>query len=147
MRETQLSSRQIQAIILIFVILMGGMFAYIFTVLPSNDDLVGSQRVAVVSGIIALLAAVWFSKLLLDAVRDRQRGIERGPARMSRRFHIWFGATAALAGVTCSASAYLSAVSDGGGVWTLYHGFILWGVTQMFVGYRRKDDDSNTKAS
>lgn len=145
MRETQLSSRQIQAIILIFVILMSGMAAYTFTDLRSDDDL-ESRQVAVLCGTIALLSGVWFVKLMLDAIRDRQRGIKRGPARMGRRFHMWFGAAAALAGVACYALAYSSPVADGGGNKTLSRGFILWGLTQMFVGYTKKDD-SNTRAS
>lgn len=151
MPETQLSSRQITAVVLVVVILMGGMFAYVFTVLPSNADPVGSRRVALVSGIIAALATVWFVKLLVDAVRDRRRGIERGPAKVSGWFHVFFGALVALGGITCSVLAYQSAVAAGGGMWTLYSGMMLWGVIQMVLGYgklkTRKDErPANTTA-
>jgi hypothetical protein len=137
MRQTQLSSRQILAVVLVVVIFMGGLFAYVFTVLPSNADPVGSRRVAVVSGVVAALAAVWFAKLMADAVRDRRRGIERGPARVGGRFNLFFGAAVAAGGITCSALTYFSAVAAGRGMWTLYYGLILWGVIQMFIGYRK----------
>lgn len=137
MRETQLSCRQIQAVVLVVVILMCGMFTYVFTVLPSNSDPVGSRRVALVSATIAVLAAVWFVKLMADAVRDRRLGINRGPAKVGGRFDIIFGALVAAGGITCSALTYFSAVAAGGGLWTLYYGMVLWGLIQMFVGYRK----------
>ncbi len=140
MRETQLSSRQIFAVVLVVVIFMGGMMAYVFTVLPSNADPVGSRRVALVSGIIAALAAVWFVKLMVDAVGDRRRGIDRGPAKVSGRFHIVFGALVVAGGITCSALTYFSASASGGGIWTLYYGMILWGLVQIGVGLAKGND-------
>ena len=137
MRETQLSGRQIQAVVVVVVALLGGMFAYVFTVLPSNADPIGSRRVAIASGLIAGLATVWFAKLMVDTARDRRHGIERGPAKVSGRFGMFFGAAIALGGVTCSALTYWSASAAGGGVWTLYYGMIVWGLIQMFIGYRR----------
>lgn len=80
MRETQLSGRQILMVVLAFVIFMGGLFAYVFTVLPSTRDPEGSRRFAIGSAVVTALAVVWFVKLCVDAVRDRRRGIERGPA-------------------------------------------------------------------
>ena len=74
---------------------------------------------------------------MVDAVRDRRRGIERGPAKVSGRFNVFFGALVAVGGITCSALTYFSAVAAGGGMWTLYCGMILWGIMQMFVGYRK----------
>jgi hypothetical protein len=146
MPETQLTGRQIQAVVLVIVILIGGLFAYVFTVLPSNADPVGSRRVAVVSAIIAVLATVWFVKLMADSVRDRRRGIERGPARVSGRFNIFFGALVALGGITCSALTYFSAVEAGGGIWTLYYGMIGWGIIQMFLGFRKLGDQRRAAA-
>ena len=137
MRETQLSRRQIEAVVLVCIILMGGLLAYVFTVLPSNADPVGSNRVAVVSGIISLLAVVWFVKLMADTVRDRRLGIRRGAAAVGGRFNIIFGALVAVGGITCSALTYFSAVTAGGGIWTFYYGMILWGIIQMFRGYRQ----------
>ena len=83
MRETQLSGRQIKMVVLVVVAGMGGFMAYVFTILPSNADPIGSRRSAIASGIIAALATVWFAKLVIDAVRDRRRGIDRGPAKVS----------------------------------------------------------------
>jgi len=91
MLDGQLSARQIQAIVLGAVSLMGGMLAYVFVAIPSEGDPVGSRRVVLVSVIIAILAAVWFAKLMVDAVRDRRRGVERGPAKVGGRFNIIFG--------------------------------------------------------
>ncbi len=141
MRETKLSRRQIEAVVLVIVILMGGLLAYVFTVLPSNGDPVGSSRVAVVSGIISMLAVVWFVKLMADTMRDRRLGIKRGAAAVSGRFNIIFGALVAVGGITCSSLTYFSAVTAGGGVWTLYYGMILWGIIQMFRGYRKLGDE------
>jgi hypothetical protein len=140
MRETQPSSRQIQAVVLVVVIFMSGMLAYVFTVFPTTADPVGSRRVVIVSAIIAVLSSVWFAKLMVDAVRDRKRGIEHGPARVGGRFNILFGALVATGGITCSALTYFSAVAAGGGIWTLYDGMILWGIIQMYLGYRRLRD-------
>jgi membrane protein CcdC involved in cytochrome C biogenesis len=137
MRETQLSARQIQAVVLATVALMGGMLAYVFTVLPSTADPAGSRRDALAAGIIAGLAAVWFAKLMIDAISDRRRGIERGPAKVTGRFGICFGAAVALGGITCSALTYWSAAAAGGGIWTLYYGMVLWGGIQMLIGYRK----------
>jgi hypothetical protein len=137
MPEAQLSSRQILAVVLVIVILMGGMLAYVFTVHPSHNDPGGSRRDAVVSGVVTTLAAIWFIKLMVNAVRDRRRGIERGPAKVSGRFNIIFGALVAVGGITCSAMTYFSAVATGGGIWTLYYGMILWGIVQMFLGFRK----------
>jgi hypothetical protein len=147
MSDTQLSSRQIQAVVLIIVMLMGSMIAFALIALPSTDDPVGSRRFGVGSGMIAALAAVWLAKLTVDAVRDRRQGIERGPARASGRFHMWFGAVVALGGIACSVMTHFSAVAAGGGVWTLYYGMILWGAIQMFTGYRRRRVDSDTDAA
>ena len=135
MRETQLSGRQIQAVVVAIVALMGSMLAYVFTVLPSTADPVGSRRVALASAIIAGLATVWFAKLMVDALRDRRRGIDRGPAKVTGKFDLVFGGAVALGGIACSALTYWSATAAGGGIWTLYYGMILWGVTQMFLGY------------
>jgi hypothetical protein len=137
MRETELSSRQIQAVVLVFVMLMAGLLAYVFAVVPSNNEPVGSRRDAVVSGMIAALAAIWFIKLMVDAVRDRRRGIERGPAQVTGRFNLIFGALVAVGGIACSAITYFSAVATGGGMWTLYYGMILWGIVQMFLGTQK----------
>jgi 4-hydroxybenzoate polyprenyltransferase len=140
MRETQLSSRQIQAVVLVFVILMGSLFAYVSVVLPSNVDPVGSRQLGLVSAIVAALAAVWFIKLMVDAVRDRREGTKRGPAQVSGRFNVVFGALVAVGGITCSAITYFSAVAAGGGIWTLYYGMILWGIVQMFRGFLKLRD-------
>ena len=137
MRETELSGRQIRAVVLVIVIIACGFMSYVFIAIPTQDDLVGSRRSAIVSGMIAAMATVWFSKLMVDAVRDRRRGIERGPARVSGWFDLCFGAVVALGGITCTALTYWSAAAAGGGMWTLYYGMIAWGVGQMFVGYWR----------
>ena len=122
---------------MVVVALMGGLLAYVFTALPSNADPVGSRRVAVVSGIVAALAAVWFFKLMVDAVRDRRRGVDHGPAKVTGRFDMLFGAAVALGGITCSGLTYWSATAAGGGIWTLYYGMVAWGLIQMFIGYRK----------
>ena len=96
MRETELSGRQIVMVVLVVVMFMGGMFAYVNTVLPSTAEPVESRRFAIGSGVVAGLAGVWFVKLAVDSVRDRRRGIERGPARVSGRFNLWFGAMVVL---------------------------------------------------
>src|SRR4051812_7322568 len=137
MRETQLTGRQIQAVVLVIVILMGGMFIYVFTVLRSTNDAAGSRRSVVVLAVIGVLAIVWFVKLMIDSFRDRRRGIERGPAKVTGRFNVIFGALVALGGIICSALTYFSASAAGGGFWTLFYGMILWGMVQMFVGYRK----------
>ncbi|MDB5318943.1 MAG: hypothetical protein JWN40_574 [Phycisphaerales bacterium] len=146
MRETQLSGRQIQMIVLVIVILMSGFMAYVFTVLPSNDDPVGSRQFAVGPGIIAALATVWFVKLVVDAVRDKRRGIARGPAKVSGWFDVVFGAAVAVGGIICSALTYFSAVTAGGGIWTLYYGMIAWGFIQMFVGWRKLELEKDQRA-
>jgi len=141
MRESQLSGRQILMVVLVVVILMSGFMAYVFIVLPSNDDPVGSRRSAMGSGIVAGLASVWFLKLVIDAVRDKRRGIERGPAKVSGWFDIFFGVLAAGGGIVCSVVTYSSAVSAGGGIWTLYYGMIGWGLVQAFLGWRKLGDE------
>src|SRR5688572_11226805 len=128
MPETQLSGRQIRMVVLVVVMLMGGLLAYVFTVLPTNNDPVGSRRAAIGAGVIAAVAGVWFAKLVFDAVRERRRGIERGPAKVGGWFDVWFGAAVAAGGVGCSALTYHSADPAGGGVWTLYYGMIAWGI-------------------
>jgi len=137
MRETQLSGRQIKMVVLVVVAGMGGFMAYVFTILPSNADPIGSRRSAIASGIIAALATVWFAKLVIDAVRDRRRGIDRGPAKVSGWFDVYFGAAVAAGGITCSGLTYWSAVAAGGGMWTLYYGMIAWGIIQMLIGWRK----------
>jgi hypothetical protein len=137
MRQTKLSGRQIQAVVLVFVIFMGGMFAYVSTVLPSSSDPVGSRRTALVSGIVAALATVWFVKLMIDSVQDRRRGISNSPAKVSGKFNIYFGAAVVLGGIICSALTYWSAITAGGGIWTIYYGMIGWGLAQMFIGYMK----------
>ena len=95
MAGTNLTRRQIQMTILVVIMFMGGLLAYVFIVLPSNDDPVGSRRVAIVSGTIATLATAWFLKLIVDVVHDRKQGVHRGPAKVSRWFDIIFGAAVA----------------------------------------------------
>jgi O-antigen/teichoic acid export membrane protein len=146
MPETQLSSRQIHAVVLVIVILMGGLGAYVFTVSPSNADPVGSRRSAVVGALVAALAAIWLIKLMADAVRDRRRAIKRGPAQVSGRFNIIFGALVAVGGITCSTMTYFSAVAAGGGIWTLYYGMILWGIIQVFHGFPKLRDERRAAA-
>ena len=141
MPETQLSVRQIKAVVLVFVILFGGMMAYVFAAFPTYSDPVGSRRAALVSGIIAALATIWFVKLMVDAVRDRKRGTEHAPAQVGGRFNLVFGALVTAGGMTCSALTYFSAVAAGGGIWTLYYGMILWGIAQMFFGFRQLSDE------
>jgi hypothetical protein len=143
MQQTQLTGRQIQMVVLVFVTFMCALMAYVFTVLPTENDLVGSKRSAVVSGMIAGLAALWFAKLIVDAMRDRRRGIDRGPATVSPWFDIWFGATVAAGGIVCSALTFWSAAAAGGGMWTLYYGMIAWGVVQMLVGWVKRRRQSN----
>jgi hypothetical protein len=140
MRETQLSARQIGMVLLIVVMFMGGMMGYVEAALPSTSDPVGSKRTAIVCVVIAVLAAVWFGKLVRNAIRDKRRGVERGPAKVSGRFNVWFGAAVAAGGIACSALTYWSAAGAGGGIWTLYYGMILWGVIQMLIGWKRIGD-------
>lgn len=135
MEETNLSGRQIVMVILAFVVVAGAMIAYVMIALPSTTDPAGSRRAAMVCGFIATLAAIWFVKLSIDAVRDKRRGISRGPAKVSGWFNVWFGVAVTLGGVVASVLTYRSAVS-GGGMWTLYYGMILWGLVQSLLGVR-----------
>jgi hypothetical protein len=127
-------------VLLIFVMFSGGFMAYVFTTMPTINDPVGSRRAALVSGIIAILATVWFGKLVRNAIQDKRRGVKRGPAKVSGRFNVWFGAAVAAGGIACSALTYWSAASAGGGIWTLYYGMILWGVIQMLIGWKKIGD-------
>ncbi len=54
--------------------------------------------------------------------------LPRGPAKVSGRFDLYFGAAIALAGITCSGLTYWSATAADGGIWTLYYGMIAWGL-------------------
>jgi len=146
MPETQLSVRQIKAVVLVFVIFFGGMMAYAFAAFPSYADPVGSRRAALVCGIIAALATIWFIKLMVDAVRDRKRGTEHAAAQIGGRFNIVFGALVAAGGITCSALTYFAAVASGDGIWTLYYGMILWGLGQMIIGFRQLRDERRAAA-
>jgi hypothetical protein len=137
----QLSARQIGMVLLGFVIFCGVGLAFLFTAEPTINDPVGSRQVALVSGIIAILATVWFGKLVRNAIQDKRRGVKRGPAKVSGRFNVWFGAAVAAGGIACSALTYWSAASAGGGIWTLYYGMILWGVIQMLIGWKRMGDE------
>lgn len=137
MEGTELTRRQIQMTVLVTVAFLGGVLAYVFTILPSTRDPVGSRRTAIVCGLVAAFAVVWLVKLSVDAVRDRRRGVALGPAKVSGRFDVIFGAAVAIGGITCSALTYWSATVAGGGVWTLYYGLIAWGLVQMFIGFRR----------
>ena len=141
MGETQLSSRQIGMVILIIVMFMGGLMGYVEFAIPSTNDPVGSRRTVIVCVVITCLAAVWFGKLVGNAIQDKRRGIERGPAKVSGRFNLWFGAAVAAGGIVCSALTYWSAASAGGGIWTLYYGMILWGVIQMGMAWKRIGDE------
>jgi hypothetical protein len=136
-RETQLSGRQIVMVVLVVVIFMGAMMAYVFVVLPSNIDPIGSRHTAVAWGLIATFAAIWFVKLAVDSARDRRQGIVRGPAKVTGRFNILFGGAVTLGGIICSALTYWTAVSAGSGICTLYYGMIAWGIAQMLFGWWR----------
>ena len=137
MNGTHLTWRQGLMVVLVFVMFFGALFAYAFTAFPSNNEPVASRRIAIGSGVAAALAAVWFAKLLADSIRDRRRGIVRAPAKIGGRFHLWFGAATAAAGVAGSVLTYNNAVAAGGGTWTLYTGLIAWGVIHMFIGWRK----------
>ena len=140
MSDTHLSRRQIQATLLALVAFMGVTFCYTFIESPTTSDPVGSRRFAVISGLIGGLAIAWFVKLMIDAVRDWRSGVKRGPAKVTGRFNIIFGAVVAIGGITCSAITYWSAAEAGGGIWTLYYGMILWGLVQAFIGYLKLQD-------
>lgn len=135
MPETQLSRRQILMVLLALVIFGGGLMAYVLVVLPSNDHPADSRREAVISGLIAVFALVWFCKLMVDAVRDWRHGIKAVSVKPSGRFNLWFGSVVVTGGIACSVLTYQSAVAAGGGVWTFYYGMIAWGIIQMLRGW------------
>ena len=132
---TELTARQILMVVLCFVILFGGMMGTVFILIPTTNDPVGSRNWAIAFIAAAVLATIWFVKLCLDAVRDRRRGVTRGPAKVGGRFHIGFGLIAAAGGVACSLLTLDAARMAGGGVWTFYYGMIGWGVLQMIYGW------------
>ena len=132
---TELSTRQILMVVLCFVILFGGMIGAVFIMTPSINNPVGSRNSAIAGIAVAVLASVWFVKLCVDSIRDRRRGVTRGPAKVSGWFHVWFGLIAALGGIACSFLTLDAARMVGGGVWTFYYGMIGWGMLQTIYGW------------
>jgi hypothetical protein len=129
---------------------MGGLLGAVFIILPSVKEPEASRNIAIISIIVASLSAVWFVKLCIDAIRDKRRGVERGPAKVSGWFHVWFGLTTAVGGVVCSWLTLDAARLAGGGVWTFYYGMIVWGIGQMMYGgnmIRRQREQRVTAAN
>ena len=138
---TELSGRQILMVVLCVLIFMGGMMGTVFIMLPSYTEPEASRNTAIVCIVVASLATIWFIKLCIDAIRDKRRGVERGPAKVGGWFHIWFGLLAVVGGL-----AWLTldtAQKSGGGVWTLYYGMIGWGMLQTIYGWNKLRQERN----
>jgi hypothetical protein len=130
--DVELSGRQILMIVLGLVIFIGFGLGHIYAKEPPARDPEGSRRVVIACRVVGGLAALWFVKLGIDAVRDRRRGVVRGPAKVGGWFDVCLGLAATAGGVAGSALSYANAAS--GGEWTLYVGLIVWGVLQTSWG-------------
>lgn len=132
-------------VVLAFVVLMSGGMAAVFIMVPAREGPTVTGWTIAVCGVIALLATMWFVRLVVTAVSDYRHGIHRGPAKVSGWFHVWFGAAVAVGGIVCTSLTYQSAVAAGGGTWTLFWGMIAWGTIEALIGFgkvRRSQPES-----
>src|ERR1700722_556876 len=104
MAETQMTWRSTLMVLLLL------------TVTFSGTVTVGMRQVFALPGVITLLATTWLLWLTINAMRDRRRGIQRSAVKVSGWLHVWFGCIVALGGILCSALAYESVASEGGGM-------------------------------
>src|ERR1044071_6403368 len=101
--QTALTGRAILMVVLVFVMVMGGIFILAFTVSPATHGgpELARQLILICSAITGL-AGVWFVFLMVRAILDWKRGVKREAAKVSGWFHVIFGGAVAVAGIVCS---------------------------------------------
>jgi hypothetical protein len=134
MAQTQLTGRGIVMVLLGMIAVLGGMALAMFIFLPPPEVEANPLKPIVITAFITLVAGAWFVRLMIAAIRDRARGVEREPVKLRGWFHIWLGAFIAAGGIIASVLEYESAGLSHDRSWNIYWGMVAWGLLQMLLG-------------